>query len=136
MLFRSLGHLLADELPRAGLPRPLLEDWIAAERPQDSVITDHGHTAGTTRMSEDPKLGVVDSNCQVHGVARLYVAGASVFPTSGHANPTLMIVSLAIRLADKIKVDLGVGLASVIHRGAEDQVVKFPQPADPARRTV
>ena len=104
-----LGHLLADELPRAGLPRPLLEDWIAEERPQDSVITDHGHTAGTTRMSEDPKLGVVDSSCQVHGVARLYVAGASVFPTSGHANPTLMIVSLAIRLADKIKVDLARG---------------------------
>jgi len=104
-----LGHLLADELPRAGLPTPLLENWIAEERPEDSVITDHGHTAGTTRMSGDPKLGVVDSNCQVHGVARLYVAGASVFPTSGHANPTLMIVSLAIRLADKIKVDLARG---------------------------
>jgi choline dehydrogenase-like flavoprotein len=104
-----IGHLLADELPRAGLPRPLLEDWIAEERPQDSVITDHGHTAGTTRMSEDAKLGVVDSNCQVHGVAGLYVAGASVFPTSGHANPTLMIVSLAIRVADKIKVDLASG---------------------------
>ena len=64
------------------------------------------HPSGTTRMSEDPKLGVVDSNCQVHGVGGLYVAGASVFPTSGHANPTLMILSLAIRLADKIKVDL------------------------------
>jgi choline dehydrogenase-like flavoprotein len=104
-----LGHLLADEFPRAGLPRPLLEDWIAEQRPQDSVITDHGHTAGTTRMSNDPKLGVVDSNCQVHGVARLYVAGSSVFPTSGHANPTLMIVSVAIRLADRIKVDLAHG---------------------------
>jgi choline dehydrogenase-like flavoprotein len=101
-----LGHLLADELPRAGLPTPVLEDWIVEQQPQDSVLTDHGHTSGTTRMSEDPKFGVVDSNCQVHGVARLYVAGASVFPTSGHANPTLMIVSLAIRLADKIKLDL------------------------------
>lgn len=101
-----LGHLLAGEFPRAGLPTPLLEDWVAEERPQDSVIIDMGHTAGTTRMSKDPKLGVVDSNCQVHGVAGLYVAGASVFPTSGHANPTLMILSLAIRLADKIKVDL------------------------------
>jgi choline dehydrogenase-like flavoprotein len=57
-------------------------------------------------MSDDPKLGVVDSNCQVHGVAGLYVAGASVFPTNGHANPTLMIVALAVRLADKIKIDL------------------------------
>ena len=101
-----LGQLLADEFPRVGLPKPLLEDWIAQERPQDSVITDKSHAAGTTRMSEDPKLGVVDSNCQVHGVARLYVAGASVFPTSGHANPTLMILTLAIRLADRIKSDL------------------------------
>jgi choline dehydrogenase-like flavoprotein len=101
-----LGQLLATELPRAGLPAPLLEDWVAEGRPQDSVIIDLGHTAGTTRMSDNPKLGVVDSNCRVHGVAGLYVAGASVFPTSGHANPTLMLLSLAIRLADRIKVDL------------------------------
>ena len=104
-----IGQLLVAELPRAGLPAPLLEDWIAQDRPQDSVITDHGHTSGTTRMSDNPKLGVVDRNCQVHGVAHLYVAGASVFPTGGHANPTLMIVSLAIRIADKIKVDLARG---------------------------
>jgi choline dehydrogenase-like flavoprotein len=101
-----LGHLLATEMPRVGLPVPLLEDWVAKNRPQDSVIIDMGHTIGTTRMSNDPKLGVVDSDCQVHGVAGLYVAGSSVFPTSGHANPTLMILSLAIRLADKIKVVL------------------------------
>ena len=74
--------------------------------PQDAVVIDTGHTAGTTRMSDDPKMGVVDSHCKVHGVAGLYVAGGSVFPTSGHANPTLMIVALAIRLADQIKLDL------------------------------
>ena len=101
-----LGHLLAAELPRAGLPVPILEDWIAQERPQDSDVTDTAHTSGTTRMSDDPKRGVVNSKCQVHGVAGLYVAGASVFPTSGHANPTLMILSLAVRLADQIKTDL------------------------------
>jgi choline dehydrogenase-like flavoprotein len=101
-----LGHLLAAEFPRVGLPSPLLEDWIAEDRPHDGVIIDMGHTAGTTRMSDDPKLGVINSNCRVHGVAGLYVAGASVFPTTGHANPTLMIVALAIRLADRIKIDL------------------------------
>ena len=101
-----LGHLLAEEFPRVGLPAPLLEDWIIEDRPYDGIVIDMAHTAGTTRMSDNPKLGVVDSNCQVHGVAGLYVAGASVFPTSGHANPTLMIVALAIRLADRIKVDL------------------------------
>ena len=101
-----LGHLLAAELPRAGLPTPILEDWIARERPQDGDVADIAHTSGTTRMSDDSKRGVVNSKCQIHGVAGLYVAGTSVFPTSGHANPTLMILSLAIRLADKIKVDL------------------------------
>jgi choline dehydrogenase-like flavoprotein len=101
-----LGHLLATEFSRVGLPAPLLEDWIVQHKPENSVIIDMGHTAGTTRMSDDPKLGVVDSNCGVHGVAGLYVAGASVFSTSGHANPTLMIVALAMRLADKIKIDL------------------------------
>jgi choline dehydrogenase-like flavoprotein len=51
-------------------------------------------------MSDDPKNGVVDRNCQVHGIDGLFVAGSSVFPTSGAANPTLMIVSTALRLAD------------------------------------
>jgi choline dehydrogenase-like flavoprotein len=83
-----------------------LDDWVIDERHDDGIFIDSAHTAGTTRMSDDPKQGVVDSNCRVHGVAGLYVAGASVFPTSGHANPTLMIVSLAIRLADRIKLDL------------------------------
>jgi choline dehydrogenase-like flavoprotein len=101
-----LDHLLAAELPRAGLPTPILEDWIAQERPQDGDVTDIAHTSGTTRMSGDPKRGVVNSNCQIHGVAGLYVAGASVCPTSGHANATLMLVSLALRLADQIKTDL------------------------------
>jgi len=38
----------------------------------------------------------------VHGVVNLYVAGSSVFPTSGSANPTLTIVALAIRLAEHV----------------------------------
>jgi choline dehydrogenase-like flavoprotein len=109
-----LGQLLASEMPRVGLPAPLLEDWVANDRPQDSVIIDMGHIIGTTRMSNDPRLGVVNSDCQVHGVMGLYVAGASVFPTSGHANPTLMILSLAIRLADKIKVDLARQMCTVL----------------------
>jgi choline dehydrogenase-like flavoprotein len=56
-------------------------------------------------MSQTPNSGVVDVNCQVHGVRGLYVAGGSVFPTSGHANPTLMILALAIRLADTLKAE-------------------------------
>ena len=58
---------------------------------------------GTTRMSETPASGVVDRDCRVHGVANLYVAGSSVFPTVGFSNPTLTIVALTLRLADRVK---------------------------------
>ena len=61
------------------------------------------HHMGTTRMHVDPKQGVVDNNCQVHGMTNLFIAGSSVFPTAGYANPTLTIIALAIRLADYIK---------------------------------
>jgi len=54
-------------------------------------------------MALSPTQGVVDRNCCVHGLAGLYIAGSSVFPTAGHGNPTLMIVALAIRLADWLK---------------------------------
>jgi hypothetical protein len=64
---------------------------------------ERAHPSGTTRMSNNPNEGVVDANCQVHGVRGLFVAGSSVFPTSGAANPTLMIVATALRLADHLK---------------------------------
>ena len=58
---------------------------------------------GATRMHRDPRQGVVDEDCKVHGIANLFVAGSSVFPTGGFANPTLTIVALATRLADHLK---------------------------------
>jgi choline dehydrogenase-like flavoprotein len=58
---------------------------------------------GTTRMHADPRQGVVDAQCQVHGVGNLYVAGSSTFPAGGYANPTLTLVALALRLADHLK---------------------------------
>jgi choline dehydrogenase-like flavoprotein len=54
-------------------------------------------------MHNDPRQGVVDANCRVHGLSNVYVAGSSVFPTGGYANPTLTLVALALRLADHLK---------------------------------
>lgn len=67
--------------------------------------TIHGgyHHMGTTRMSDNPKNGVVDRNCKVYGISNLFVAGSSVFPTGGYANPTLTITALSIRLAEHLK---------------------------------
>jgi hypothetical protein len=101
-----IAHLTRDAFAGAGLPQPILESWVAEQNLSDGVIIDMAHSLGTTRMSENSTSGVVDENCQVHGVRGLYVAGGSVFPTSGHANPTLMILALAIRLADTIKSKL------------------------------
>lgn len=96
-------EILQQQFIIAGLPAPVLEDWISQPSVESAAIIDMAHSAGTTRMSSDPKDGVVDRNCKVHSVDGLYVAGASVFPTSGHANPTLMIVALAFRLADHLR---------------------------------
>jgi choline dehydrogenase-like flavoprotein len=62
-----------------------------------------GHHIGAARMSTSPRFGVVDANCKVHHISNLFVAGSAVFPTSGHANPTLTIVALTCRLADHLK---------------------------------
>jgi choline dehydrogenase-like flavoprotein len=61
------------------------------------------HHMGATRMSADPRHGVVDADCRVHSVENLYVAGSSVFATGGYANPTFTLVMLALRLADKLQ---------------------------------
>jgi choline dehydrogenase-like flavoprotein len=64
------------------------------------------HHMGTTRMAASAAKGVVDADCRVHGTANLYVAGSSVFPTGGYANPTFTIVTLALRLADRLRAEL------------------------------
>ncbi len=57
------------------------------------------HQIGLTRMSDNSRDGVVDMNCRVHDLSNLYLAGSSVFPAGGQANPTLPAVALACRLA-------------------------------------
>src|SRR3546814_6705612 len=57
------------------------------------------HHMGTTRMSDNPRQGVVDRFGRVHGVRHLYMAGSSIYPTSGCATPPLTLVALAARLA-------------------------------------
>ncbi len=58
------------------------------------------HHIGGTRMSDSPLYGVVDKNAKVFNTDNLYIMGSSVFPSGGHANPTLTIVQLSLRLGD------------------------------------
>ena len=113
----SAQRVVGTELAAAGLGRMQLAPvddpdlWAgvapgANAAPAGRFEVGHHHT-GTTRMAGDPSLGVVDRDCRVFGVGNLFVAGSSVFPTLGSANPTLTIVALALRLADHIRAQPG-----------------------------
>jgi choline dehydrogenase-like flavoprotein len=99
---RRSQQIISDELERSGL------GCIKNQLPDDdaswpSTLLWCWHHIGTTRMHKDPKNGVVDAQCRVHGVGNLFIAGSSVFPTAGKDTPTLTIVALALRLADHVK---------------------------------
>lgn len=95
---RSLDQarrILARDLERAGVGR-------IVPIPETALDPNAHHHLGATRMHRDARQGVVDENCRVHATSNLFVAGSSVFPTGGCANPTLTIVALALRLADHL----------------------------------
>jgi len=79
-----------------------LEPWVLELEPPEGGELAGKHHMGGTRMAESPARGVVDANCKVFGQENLFVAGSSVFPAAGHANPTQTIVQLALRLADHL----------------------------------
>lgn len=121
--------MLADETDAHGVPR-LAIDWrlsdtdrmllsrgltaISAAMPAGTgfevadlsaaieSVTPISHHMGTARMADDPRTGVVDPNLELFGTKGVYVCGAAAFPTSGFANPTLTIVALALRLAERL----------------------------------
>ena len=61
------------------------------------------HHMGTTKMHDDPKQGVVDANCKIHGLSNLFIAGSGCCSTAGAPNPTLNLVALSLRLSDHLK---------------------------------
>jgi choline dehydrogenase-like flavoprotein len=100
---RSSAQVLDAALREQGLGHL---EWTA--RPDSTTLVEgNNHHMGTTRMHRDPRHGVVDPDCRVHSVDNLYVAGCSVFPTYGAANPTLTIVAMSVRLAHTVRTALG-----------------------------
>ncbi|TDK39653.1 GMC family oxidoreductase [Rhizobium deserti] len=96
----------------------LLDDWLRGNkigyleylhqpvRRRQAVVDqafDGYHQIGLSRMADDPAEGPVDKNCRLHGLSNLYLGGSGVFPTGGHANPTLPAVALALRLAEHVR---------------------------------
>jgi choline dehydrogenase-like flavoprotein len=95
-------RLVAESLGKRALGR--VRCWADGFDPLDPQEPLHGghHHMGTARMHDDPKQGVCDAACRVHGVPNLWIAGSATFPTSGYANPTLTIVAMAVRVARAI----------------------------------
>lgn len=95
----ALQGLVASSVERAGIGAyvPRAGDPETLETPASLA-----HHMGTTRMSNTPETGVVDPDCRLHTCPNVFVAGSSVFPTSGYVNPTLTIGALAMRLAGEI----------------------------------
>ena len=109
----SLTDTLNNEFQRLGLGSVTPEAWLSESStawPVDPSVSNHHiggfHHMGTTRMASTPQSGVVDGDARVHGVDNLYVAGSSLFPTSGWANPVLTTLALTLRLADHLKRQL------------------------------
>ena len=102
---KDAAGLLNAELVRAGIGRLQLSgDEPVYARPAGGMplFTGGGHLMGTTRMGKSPSRSVTDEAGKVHGISNLYVAGSSLFPATGAANPTLTIVALALRLAEHL----------------------------------
>ena len=104
--------LLDEELRRLGLGKVEPSAWTgdpATDWRIDPLISSHHiggyHHMGTTRMGATPEDGVCDADCRVFGTPNLYIAGSSLFPTGGWANPTISIMALAMRLGDRLARD-------------------------------
>lgn len=103
-------HWRVDEVTKRSICR--------ANKIQDAILSELGvdvtwqvgpestgpafHHMGTTRMGTDPETSVVSPSLRTHDIANLWIAGSSVFVTSGAMNPTLTIAALALKTADHI----------------------------------
>jgi choline dehydrogenase-like flavoprotein len=102
---RRIFQIIGQQMGIANLGRVKLMEYLRDEKDDTFPDDTNGgwHHMGTTRMADDPKKGVVDANCKVHGISNLYVAGAACYATSGAPNPTFTLTALSLRLSDHLK---------------------------------
>jgi choline dehydrogenase-like flavoprotein len=100
---RRFTQMAQQAIESAGLAKLEPQPELAQEDGYRSVTFDDSyHWMGGTRMAASPADGVVDTDLKLHGVRNAYVCSASVYPTSGFANPVHTLLALAIRLADHL----------------------------------
>lgn len=99
---QTYAAILREEL--AGIAKLELFDWLSDPGSAwQTHVDDQKHHIGTARMADSPTDGVVDRNLRVHGTDNLFIASSAVFPTGGHSNPTLTMLALTFRLADRLR---------------------------------
>lgn len=101
--FKKITIRLAELFAKQSLGRVKIDDWVLsddAKFPGSPQELGGNHHMGTTRMSASPSEGVVDKNQKVFDIDNLYIAGSSVFSTTGQVNPTFTIIQMTLRLAD------------------------------------
>lgn len=117
--YRTAAEMFGNALARACDGRFVPEPWLQEDDRAVPPLYGTAHHLGTTRMADDPRDGVVDRDGKVHGIANLHIAGSSVFPTGGWAFPTLTIVALSLRLAERLQARMR---AETVTTAWEDRV--------------
>ncbi|MEJ2112513.1 MAG: GMC oxidoreductase, partial [Flavobacteriaceae bacterium] len=102
---RRIFQIFAQQVGIANIGRVKFYEFLRDETDDTFPDSTNGgwHHMGTTRMSNNPKDGVVDSDCKVHGISNLFIAGSGCYVTSAASNPTLTLVALTLRLSDHLK---------------------------------
>jgi choline dehydrogenase-like flavoprotein len=109
---RRVRELIAQDIESTGLGK-------VAWSPDLYSIPSSVHPTGGARMGTDRRTSVVSPDLNVHGVPNLFIAGSATLPTGGYVNPTLTVLALACRIADRVKRDLS--SAVVIEQCTDDR---------------
>jgi choline dehydrogenase-like flavoprotein len=100
-------RVVKSEVERLGFGSVHLRPELESDgEDRTDLFTDSCHHMGGTVLGADSSRSVVDENLRVRNVANLWIASSSVFPTGSHSNPTLTVLALVHRLAERIGASL------------------------------
>jgi choline dehydrogenase-like flavoprotein len=115
---RNLAHHLRSRLDTTGLsdgmhwtPELFTPNFLEHSEPSDQardshLLDDARHPMGGACLGTDPRTSVVDPNLTVHGIPNLHLASAATFPDGTPQLPTLPLMALTLRLADRLALRL------------------------------
>ena len=104
MMLPGSSKLLLDKDDQANIKSFINESNLIFQRSPLSSA----HPQGGCRMGSDPENSVTDTKGNLHGTDNIFIADASLFPTSSHVNPYLTIMLLTKHIANQIKKSYGI----------------------------